>query len=63
MGGLEALPLIRAVAPKAEVVILSALEPSDIVEKARAQGASGYLSKSDPGALVDDLQRLLATAG
>jgi len=61
MGGLEALPLIRAVAPKAEVVILSALEPSEIAEKARAQGAFGYLSKSDPGALVDDLHRLLDT--
>ncbi|MEO6121163.1 MAG: EAL domain-containing protein, partial [Acidimicrobiales bacterium] len=61
MGGLEALPLIRAVAPEAMVVVLSALEPDDVAKKARRHGAFGYISKGDDlGNIVDDLDQLLA---
>jgi diguanylate cyclase (GGDEF)-like protein len=63
MGGLEALPLILAVAPHAKVVVLSGLEPADVAEVARARGAFGYLQKGDdPRIFVDRLDRMLAPA-
>src|SRR5690606_14548432 len=39
VGGLEALPLIRAVAPSAQVVVVSGLEPADVEGDALARGA------------------------
>ena len=61
VGGLEALPLIRAVAPLARVVVLSGLDPADVADKARAEGAAGYLCKGgSPSQLLDELHRVLA---
>ena len=61
VGGLEALPLIRAVAPDARIVVLSGLEPADVADRAREQGAAGYLCKgSDPLRFLEDLHRILA---
>ena len=60
VGGLEALPLIRAVAPQAQVAVLSGLDPEDLAHQARDEGAVGYLCKgADPDRFVDDLRRLL----
>ena len=62
VGGLEALPRIRAVAPQAQVVILSGLDPADAADQLRGQGAIAYLCKgADPTRYVDDLRRLLAS--
>jgi diguanylate cyclase (GGDEF)-like protein len=62
VGGLEALPLIRAAAPRAQVVVLSGLDPEDVADEARAQGAAGYLCKgTDPARYVDDLRRFVAS--
>ena len=62
VGGLEALPLIRAVAPLARVVVLSGLEPAEVAERAFAEGAVGFLSKgADPTRFLADLTRILAT--
>ena len=63
MGGLEALPLILAVAPMAKVAVLSALDEADVAEAAFRQGAVGYVTKDrGPERLLDMLTPLLATA-
>jgi DNA-binding NarL/FixJ family response regulator len=55
MGGAEALPRIREVAPDAKVVILSGWELSRAVERTGA-GAVAYLEKGiAPSQLVDEL--------
>jgi DNA-binding NarL/FixJ family response regulator len=48
MSGLEALPLVRAAAPNAEVVVLTASEDEDNLLAAIRGGAAGYLLKSEP---------------
>ena len=61
IGGLEALPMIRAVAADASVVVVSGLEPAEFAERAMDDGAAGYLCKGvDPIRFRDDLQRLRA---
>ena len=52
MGGLEALPLIKKAAPRAEVIVLTNSDREGDVLAAIANGASGYLLKS---ATVDEL--------
>ncbi|HEX4526281.1 MAG TPA: response regulator transcription factor [Gaiellaceae bacterium] len=48
MDGLTALPLIRAAAPKTEIVVLTASEDEDNLLGAIRAGAAGYLLKSEP---------------
>jgi DNA-binding NarL/FixJ family response regulator len=48
MDGLTALPLVRAAAPNAEVVVLTASEDEDNLLGAVRSGAAGYLLKSEP---------------
>ncbi len=48
MSGLEALPRVRAAAPNAEVVVLTASEDEDSLLGAIRGGAAGYLLKSEP---------------
>lgn len=48
MDGLEALPLIRAAAPKVRVIMLSAFNESTMAAKARAAGADHYVVKGGP---------------
>jgi DNA-binding NarL/FixJ family response regulator len=45
MGGLDALPLLKAVAPRSRILILSAVDSDDLAQRALAQGAEGYLQK------------------
>jgi DNA-binding NarL/FixJ family response regulator len=47
MDGLEALPLIRAAAPDASVIVLSGLAESIAGAAARDGGAIGYIEKDD----------------
>jgi diguanylate cyclase (GGDEF)-like protein len=62
IGGLEALPLIRAVAPRARVVVLSGLEPAEFAVKAGQAGAAGYVCKGeDPARLLERLRRIMAS--
>jgi two-component system, NarL family, invasion response regulator UvrY len=63
VGGLEALPLIRAVAPEADVVVVSGLEPADVESEALSRGARAFVSK-ELGAdrIVTGLGRLLTPA-
>jgi EAL domain-containing protein (putative c-di-GMP-specific phosphodiesterase class I)/CheY-like chemotaxis protein len=59
IGGLEALPLLRAVSPGAAVIVLSGLDEPGLEERARSEGAAGYLVKgSDLSELPDFLRRV-----
>lgn len=46
LSGLQALPLLRQLAPQAEVVVQTVFEDADRLFEALRQGASGYLVKS-----------------
>ena len=64
MGGLEAMPLIMAVAPGARVVVLSGLDAADVEDAAARRGAAAYFAKTgDPVRLPALLLPLVAAAG
>jgi len=48
LGGLEALPLVRAAAPECEVVVLTASGTEENLLAAIRAGAAGYLLKTEP---------------
>jgi DNA-binding NarL/FixJ family response regulator len=48
LGGLEALPRLRAAAPEAEVVVLTASGTEENLLAAIRAGAAGYLLKTEP---------------
>ena len=48
MDGLEALPLIKHVCPRATVVMLSGFGAAQMTERAISQGADGYIQKGIP---------------
>ncbi|HEX7168133.1 MAG TPA: response regulator transcription factor [Acidimicrobiales bacterium] len=48
MDGLEALPLIRKVAPRSQVVMLSGFAEERLGDQAREGGATAYLEKGIP---------------
>lgn len=58
MDGLEALPLIRAAAPEAVVVVFSAFHELQLGGEARRSGAAAYVEKGVP---LDVLARTLTT--
>ena len=62
LGGLEALPLLLAVAPTARVIVLSGLETQDVEREAREQGATAYIIKDDIIHIGDDIDRILTAA-
>ena len=45
MDGIQALPEIHARAPKAQIVMLSSADPSDLEERTRALGATAFVRK------------------
>ncbi|HUP84505.1 MAG TPA: EAL domain-containing protein [Acidimicrobiales bacterium] len=60
MGGLEALPLLLAVAPDAKVVVFSGLDSLGLEDAARRRGASAFLTKGiDPTDLCRRLEPLM----
>lgn len=64
LGGLEALPAIRAAAPGAVIVILSGLPEDGRRDVAIAGGAAGYLGKGiSGGELVSELLALAGVVG
>lgn len=59
MGGLEALPLIRAASPKTAVVMVTGNADKNVVAVAASHGASGYIIKPlRPGHVVGYMDRL-----
>ncbi len=58
--GLEALPHIRSVSPKAKIVMLSGFEASRLASAAMESGAAAYLEKGiPPNQLVTELLKVL----
>jgi DNA-binding NarL/FixJ family response regulator len=60
MNGLEALPQLRAAAPAAEVVVLTASGTEDNLLGAIRGGAAGYLLKSEPPERIVEFLRGVA---
>jgi DNA-binding NarL/FixJ family response regulator len=60
LGGLAALPRVRAAAPGAEVVVLTAAEDDDSLLQAIRSGAAGYLLKSEPPERIVEFLRGVA---
>lgn len=52
MDGLEALPMIRQLCPRATIVVFSAFGSDAMAERAMAGGADGYLQKGAPIAVL-----------
>jgi DNA-binding NarL/FixJ family response regulator len=64
MGGLEALPSIRAACPSTDVVVLSGFVSDGITRAAVAAGASSCLDKNLPAArLAEELTRRALMVG
>lgn len=64
MGGLEALPLIRAASPGTRVVVLSAFGRRRYAQQAEDLGAAGFLEKHHPvDSLCARLREVLGSAG
>jgi diguanylate cyclase (GGDEF)-like protein/PAS domain S-box-containing protein len=59
IGGLEALPMLRAVLPEAKLVVVSGHDAATYAEAARRQGADAYLAKADPASLPAQIGELL----
>jgi len=61
LDGIEALPAVRAAAPDAKVVVLSAFEERRLARTAIAAGAADYVEKGiEPRALAARLTKLMA---
>ena len=60
MDGLEALPSIRRLAPQARIVVLSGFGSTQMVERAMAMGADGYLQKGTALTRIVDYVREIA---
>ena len=58
LDGLEALPELREVCPAARIIMLSANDHPDLVEKARQRGADAFVTKGGP--LEEAVEALLA---
>ena len=57
MDGLQALPEIRAAAPKAKVVVLSSFEARTLDSKVIALGAERYVEKGTPASDIAGVVR------
>src|SRR4051812_48865794 len=63
MDGLEALPRLRALAPDAKIVVLSAFERGRVSSSAADLGADAYFEKgTPPPTVLDGLKDLLGMA-
>lgn len=59
MNGIEAIPKIKSLSPKTQVVVVTVYENDDLVFKALCEGASGYLTKNMPHQkLIESLKEL-----
>src|SRR5690606_22162785 len=63
MDGLEALPLLRAAVPDAQVVVMSGFSASQQAAKVLGLGAHSYLEKGSPAqSIVDHLSSVVGLA-
>lgn len=59
MSGIDALPLIRQASPRTAVVMVTASATRELVEKAAAHGAKGYIVKPLRPAYVEEFMKQL----
>jgi|SRR4051812_27438419 DNA-binding NarL/FixJ family response regulator len=59
IGGLEALPRVRELAPGARVVVLSSFSADEMADAALAAGADRYLDKRESFATIREVVREL----
>lgn len=60
MDGLEALPLIREVAPGCRIIVLSGFEQERTARRALDEGAAGYITKGvTPERLVSEVLEIV----
>ena len=62
MNGLEAARVLRAMMPKIPILMYTSFATSNLAEAALAAGVSRVSTKSNPPALIKDLQILLKNA-
>jgi len=63
LNGLAALPLIRKVAPKAKVLMVTSHDHADFARASLSAGANGFLNKSDVSAqLAPAIRQVLASS-
>lgn len=61
--GIEALTRMRAAAPEARIVVVSATEERDVILAALRAGAAGYVPKTSKPGVVTAALRLVAAGG
>ena len=61
LGGLEALPRLRELAPEASVVVLSSFSAEEMADAALAAGADRYLDKRESFARIREVVRELGS--
>jgi DNA-binding NarL/FixJ family response regulator len=61
LDGLQALPVLRTVAPDSTVIVLSAFEEEVMARRAVDMGATVYLEKGTPASAVADAVRANAS--
>ena len=59
LGGLDALPRLRELAPEARVVVLSSFSADEMADAALAAGADRYLDKRESFATIREVVREL----
>jgi CheY-like chemotaxis protein len=62
LGGLEALPLVRAVAPHARVIVMSGAPSDEVAARALVAGAVSYVEKGAEFELPDVIDAVLGCA-
>ena len=63
MDGITALSRLKSMAPKAQIVILTAFDDADKIFRAVCAGASGYVLKSSGGAEIGEAIRQVIDGG
>jgi len=63
LSGLEAIPALRRIAPRAQIIVFSGFATASVAAQVLALGAVSYLEKgANPDTIVATIERALADA-
>lgn len=63
LSGLEAIPVLRRIAPRAQIIVFSGFASASVAAQVLAVGAVSYLEKgADPDTIVATIEQALANA-